>query len=707
MRKGHPGNLHLWWNRSPIAASTALLYAALTDAAEADPERKVQLQVLNGLARNDPACLAQAQQELNRQQTPLVADSFSGFGGLPLAAEQLGLQADASDLNAVAVLLTKAAAEIPSRFAGLPPVSRSAAPGTNGLAADIRHYGSWMLQKAQEKLAHLYPPEHDTQPYAWLWVRTVECPNPACKCRMPLASSFVLSKRESNAYWAEPIPKDGAVTFVIRKGNCPADKVSNKVGGAGAKFQCPACGEIATDAYIKKAGRERGLGLQLMAVVCTAQEQKQYYAPDANQIAAADVPLPVDIPTGAISTNAHWFSPPGFGLTEYTDLFTARQLQMLTTLCDLIPQVVDKVACEALAVGMSDTGGPLAEGGSGALAYGQAVGTYLALAVSKMANYHSSICTWNNQSEIARAAITRQAIPMTWTFAERSPFTTATGGFTSILEAVADAVDALPMQKAAEVTQQDAICRKYPAGAVLFTELPYYDNVGYADLSDYFYIWLRRCLKPVYPALFEKIVTSKEELSSVPGQSGLDAAQAQAAYQTKLAELLQNFAQAASTQYPSVLFFQYSKADEKSLFGTGDTNGTCRFAQLIQCIADAGFAVTAAFPLRAEQPNDRLESYRVAVVFRKNADGPFTTRRALASALSREMPALLQDLLTEEIDPSDRAVTALGMGLSIATRYSKILNADGTKMSMQDALQLAAQEISKFFAATEENSEEN
>lgn len=237
-----------------------------------------------------------------------------------------------------------------------------------------------MLRQAEIVGANLYPKVNGSKPFAWLWVRTVECPNPACKCKMPLASSFVLSKRAGNAYWAEPVQNGDEFAFRIHKGICPEEKATNKVGSAGAKFQCSACGDLATDDYIKKAGQQHRLGMQLMAVVGTDADKKVYFEPDAAQIHASKMPKPDDLPTGSISTNAHWFSPPGFGLTEYADLFTARQLEMLTAFCNLIPQVVDKVASDALAVGMSDSSGPLADGGNGALAYGQAVGTYLALA---------------------------------------------------------------------------------------------------------------------------------------------------------------------------------------------------------------------------------------------------------------------------------------------------------------------------------------
>lgn len=696
VRKGHPGNMHLWWNRSPIASSAALLYAALTDFDEISGENEQQERI-KGLAENNPSCYEQAKQLLIQLDMPTVVDSFSGFGGLALAAEKLGLKTEAFDLNSVAALLTKAAVEIPGRFpdcVAVHPDADGTRKGPEAMAEDVVLYGRQLLEKAKQKLAQMYPDENGRQPTAWLWVRNVECPNPACRCRMPLSGSYVLAKNKGYAHWAEPVVESGCVRFQVHKGDCPADRETNKIGSMGAKFQCPACGEITTDAYVKKMGKAHRLGTQMMAVFQASEGDRVFLESSEIQREAAEVPAPDDLPTGKIAENSRWFSPPGFGLADYTDLYTNRQLHMLTTFCDLIQEVIDKAASDALSMRMSESGGGLDNGGTGALAYGQAIGTYLAIAVSKMANYHSAVCTWDNRNGSGRAAFTRQAIPMVWTFVEENPFAAITGNFESLLESVAESVASLPIGAETKVGQADAISRDYPPGSILFAELPYYDNVGYADLSDYFYIWLRRCLKGVFPAIFANIVTSKEELSSIPEHYAGDSGKAIEAYEQKCKELFRNFAKSASLEYPSVIFYEYAKADELAMYSnsTGSEQDS-RLAILLQSVLDAGFAVTALWPVRTENHNARFNSIRIAVVFRTSkADAVQTTRRGFINSLKRELPDRLRQLRNGHMPAEDELISCIGQGLAVFSEFQSVLNADGSNMRVHDALQLIYQE---------------
>lgn len=712
VRKGHPGNLHLWWNRSPIVSSSVLLYAAMTDEDQDSEKRNNQIVLLKKLAHNDATAFEQAKAALQNLKLPAIWDGFSGFGGLPLACEKLGVSAYAGDINPVAALLTKAVVEFPSRFVSNNPVhpdSDNTKSGMAALADDILFYGQWMKRQAHEKIGQIYPTTNDVVPSAWLWVRTVECPNPVCKCKMPLSSSFVLNKSKGNERWAEPVFKDGKIRFQIREGICTKEKESNKLGTMGAKFQCPVCGEVATDTYIKKMGKKHLLGAQMMAIVRSANGVKVFEPVDEVQAAAAAITAPESIPSGQIAKNSRWFSPPVYGFTDYTDLYTNRQLTMLSTFCDLIPLVIDKVASDALASGMSEAGGPLYDAGNGAWAYGQAIGIYLSLAISKMANYHSTICSWDNRKGTGRATFTRQAIPMTWAFVEENPFAETTGSFHYVVKSIAEAVSHLPSYREIIVKNEDAIEKAIQKNTVLFTELPYYDNVGYAELSDFFYIWLRRCLKNVFPDLFEGMLTSKNELSSISEHYGGDTEKAKTAYRGKINKLLSHFSEAASTEYPSVIFFAYSKADRMAIRNAnGNTALESPLSHLLQSIVNTGFCVKAIWPIRTEKPNEKFDSTRIAIVFRKNQDAlPQTTRRNLVASLGRELPGLLESLTSDLIDDIDRPIAALGVGLSIVTRYKKILNADGSIMNIQDSLMLIAQESEKYFASHEAETNDN
>ena len=700
-KKGHPGNIHLWWNRSPIDSSAALLKAAMEDApTEKQPERESLLKDLIQFSAGEIGnCF------LSNTEYPVVCDPFYGFGGLTIAAQQLGLRVEAGDLNSVATLLTKAATEIPARFyngkAVNPEAENKMYFGSAGLAADIAYYGEQLKQKVMQKLSACYPEARvnkaeSTQVYSWIWVRTMKCPNPACGCEMPLATSYVLSRNKGHEYWAEPEVVDRKIHFRIHQCLCPDKKESNKHGSKGAKFICPACGQITKDEDVKKAGRAHKLHIQLMAICVQDNNWKSFIEADENQISAAGVNMPEDIPAGMIPDNTRWFSPPGFGLTEYTDLYTPRQLQLLTTLCDLLSEEITQITKDAVAAGMSQDDQSLMEGGRNALAYGQAVGVYLALVIGKLANYQSTICTWDNRNGNIRAAFTRQAIPMTWVFAEGNPFSKPTGNYETLLKNVVDSVACLQAKTEVVIKQRNAVTMQFPKNSILFTELPYYENVGYADLSDYFYIWLRKCLKDVYPELFEKVVTSKEELSSIPEHYEGDSKKAIAAYQDGIQQMLRNFHEAASSEFPSVLFFEYGKQDGNAI-SQSDEADLSPFENLVNTIVNSGFGVTGIWPVRSERPNQRFESFRVAVVFRKMDDSlPGNTRRGFINVLKRELPHLLDTAYGASIDEQDKQVVGLGLGMQIFARFHQVINADGSKMGTHDALNIIYQEVRDY-----------
>lgn len=698
-RKGHPGNLHLWWNRSPIDSSTAVLFSALVD--EDDTEAS---ELITEIANNHSGAVQSAREYVKSKYLDegslVTADPFSGFGGLVIAGKNIGVPVDASDLNSLATLLTKAVAEIPIRFANIsavhPGSQKEFSSGSRGLAGDVSHYGKKIGEEAREILKFLYPEENGKEVFSWIWVRTTECANPACKARMPLGSGFVLSQKKGKEYWAEPILAEGKTTFRIHRGICPKEKMTNKIGVIGAKFVCPFCGEKVTEAYVKEQGVKGNVRNLLMAVAVSGEDGRDFYAPSDRQIRAADVDAPDELPVGKLPDNTRWFSTPAFGMLEYKDLYTSRQLKMLCELSNLIQKYRDVVVSDARKAGMDDDQIGLEDGGKGALAYGQAVSVYLALVLGRMTNYHSTICTWDNRKGNIRASFTRQAIPMTWTFAEGNPFSDATGNYESCLKNVVESIRNLSCGGTVLVTQADGIRRDYSPNSILFTELPYLDNVGYADLSDYFYIWLRKCLLDVYPKLFEKIVTSKEELSSIPEHYGGDARRGRTAYFDGVRKFFLNFAAYASDDYPSMAFYEYSKSDEAMIKNNGNMEKSA-WEILLQSIIDAGFQITRVWPIRTEKANDRFESVRVLVVFRKRkAEAQKTTRRMWTNNLRRELPELLDRDYAHGVADEDKWILAMGLGLSVFTRYEYVLNADGGKMHVHDALQLIEQETADY-----------
>lgn len=373
----------------------------------------------------------------------------------------------------------------------------------------------------------------------------------------------------------------------------------------------------------------------------------------------------------------------------------------MTTLCDLIP-TIQKIAYEdALASGMSEDALPLKDGGDGALAYSQAISLYLALVIGKLANFQSTVCTWDNRTGNVRAAFMRQALPMTWVFAEGNPFSIPTGNYDSMLKNVVESIGGLYIGKAVAVKQENALEARFPSNSILFTELPYYDNVGYADLSDYFYIWMRRCLKDVYPELFEKVVTSKEELSSIPEHYNGDAGKAVEEYRQGLKKMCCHFAESASEEYPSIVFYEYSKQDERLIAEDVNMEKEGPLEYLLNSLYEAGFMLTGLWPVRTEKPNVRFDSFRIAIVFRKRtSEHQNTTRRSIINTIKRELPEALNIAFSAGIDDIDKPIAGLGLGMSIFSRYEKVINADGTTMSLHDALVIIYQEVKDYIRMT-------
>lgn len=693
-KRGRPANFHMWWGRSPEASSLAALTAACMDYAEETISEDLAL--IARVASGDREALDEVRERLEGgDDQPPVWDAFSGFGGIPIAAQKLGLKATANDLNPVAATLTRAATDIPSRFASQCPVHPGKAEHTNyvgaeGLAEDVRYYGEWVENQALQQLSDVYPQTASGEiPFAWVWVRTVHCPNPACHCRIPLGNSYILSKAKSAQYWTEPIVEEGQLHFVIHEGCCPAEQESNKVGSYGAKFRCPACGEITTDEYIKRMGTAHKLGAQMMAVVTNAGGTKAFHVPDDVQNSAAHVEVPEEIPQGTIPENAHWFSPPGFGITEYADLFSPRQMRMLTTFSDLIHQVQGMAASAALAAGLDASGGSLEDGGAGALAYGQAVGVYLAFVVDRMADYNSSMCSWRTAGGNIRSTFGRQAIPMVWTFAEGNPFSSVSGNYKAMLDSVADSVAQLDCGVPAEVSQANAVTMEHPQESLICTELPYYRDIGYADLSDFFYIWLRRSLKNAYPQMFRPMVTPKEELSTASTYLGMPRDTAEARYRTDLQTVCEKLYASCSVDYPAMLFYCLRRGDLECIRQGSIENDESAWEFMLHSLLSAGFAITAIWPMRSEPVSDRADSTRILIVARKGIHRQSqTTRRGFINTLKRDLPERLQRLWSGHVLPEDELITCMGQGLAVFSEFQSVLNADGSDMGVHDAFQI-------------------
>lgn len=733
IRHGHPSTLHLWWARRPLAAARAVIWSSLVDDPSSHPElfpteedqkreRERLFKILEDLVvwenSNNEEVLNLAKAEILKytdNNPPALLDPFAGGGAIPLEAQRLGLEAHAHDLNPVAVMINKAMIEIPPRFANMPPVNPDAQriandnwKGAAGLAEDVRYYGEWMKQEAFKRIGHLYPKVKvpadqgggEATVIAWIWARTVKCPNPACGCTMPLASSFVLSKKKGNEAWVKPIPEGDRVRFEVQHGKCPKEYESFKLNRS-AIFKCPCCGEATEDDYVKAEGKAHRLGAQLMAVVADGKHGRIYISPSEEQVLAAHIDAPLDVPSGSMPENPRWFSPPAFGMTDYSDLFTNRQLTALTTFSDLVAEAQKKAETDAVAAGMANDHIPLSEGGSGTLAYGQAVGVYLAFAVDRMSMTGNSLVRWNSTGQKAQHCFGRQALPMMWDYAEPNFLGTATGCFDAACFYSSDPLNYIPTGCLSSADQFDAQSYCKLREVMVSTDPPYYDNIGYADLSDFFYVWMRRSLKSTYPELFRTMLVPKtEELIATPYRHNGSAEKAKAFFEGGMLSACRQLHKYTRQDIPVTIYYAYKQGD------TNEENGKASsgWETMLSAIIMAGFTITGTWPISTEMATrqiamntNALASSIVLVCRKRPEDAPMTTRRNLIAELRRELRPALQKLQSSNIAPVDLAQSAIGPGMAVFSKYSKVLEADGTPMSVRSAQYVINQELDVYF----------
>lgn len=730
IRHGHPSTLHLWWARRPLAAARAVIWSSLVDDPSSHPEkfpteeeqnqeRQRLFRILEDLVvwenSNDERVLEAAKAEILKSTNgnpPALLDPFAGGGAIPLEAQRLGLEAHAHDLNPVAVMINKAMIEIPPRFAGRPPVNPNARVSTmqgswsraQGLAEDVRYYGEWMKQEAFKRIGHLYPkvkvPREqgggEATVIAWIWARTVKCPNPACGCEMPLASSFVLSKKKGKEAYVEPDLSGKEISYHVRYGkggdNCP--KVSQ------GTFKCIRCNEVLPKDYSKEESKAGRMGHRMIAIVAEGKNGRVYLSPDAEQITVANCPLPDEYPTGKLAPKFTGGSCVPYGLDEFHKLFTNRQLTALTTFSELVSEAQAKAEADAVAAGMKNDHLPLQNGGDGAKAYGEAVGVYLAFIVSKIADRGSSICSWDSSREGLRNTFGRQAIPMVWDYAEANPFSNSSGCFDNMLDWVTKCIIEFPASAPAEVSQFDAQSDCGLRNIMISTDPPYYDNIGYADLSDFFYVWMRQSLKETYPELFSTMLVPKaEELIATPYRHDGSAEKAKNFFEDGMLSACKQMYQYAREDIPVTIYYAYKQSDS-------DDSGTASsgWETMLSAVVNAGFAITGTWPMRTEMANrsiasgtNALASSIVLVCRKRPEDAPQTTRRNLVNLLRRELRPALKQLQESNIAPVDLAQSAIGPGMGVFSRYRRVLEADGSVMAVRSALQVINEEVDLYF----------
>ena len=763
IRHGHPSTLHLWWARRPLAAARAVIFAQMVDDPSAHPdvfktekaqekERQRLFRIMEELVKwentTNETVLQQARDEIwqswrytcsenadhprskeifDRFKLPSFHDPFAGGGALPLEAQRLGLESYASDLNPVAVLINKAMIEIPPKFVDMPPVNPESRKsqaysgswkGAQGLAEDIRYYGKWVRDEAEKQIGHLYPKVEvtnaiaairpDLQKYvgqkltviAWLWARTVKSPNPAfSNVYVPLASTFMLSTQTGKEAYVEPVIEDGSYSFSVKLGKPKdADETKNGTKLSRGAFRCLMSNSPFSYSYIDEEANAGRMSTRLLAIVVEGDRGRLYLSPtqEMEMVAkSAEPSFKPDTPSrGTWASNAQGRT---YGFKTFGDYFTPRQLVTLTTFSDLVQRAHQIVMQDAIKAGLVD------DTNASAVEYANALAVYLAFGVDKVANSVCSLVKWNNARGQSNVVFTRQAIPMMWDFADVNPFAGAAGDFGLSCEGTSKTFAFLPARPIGQALQQDASTQNLSAGKVVSTDPPYYDNIGYADLSDFFYSWLRRSLKSIYPDLFATLAVPKaEELVACSYRHG-SKDNAAAYFLTGMTKAMHRLAEQAHPAFPITIYYAFKQAESDGDDGTTNTGWDTFLAAVIE----AGFAITGTWPMRTERPSgvkadlNALASSIILVCRQRAGKAPSATRREFVAALKTELPEAMRHLQAGNIAPVDLAQAAIGPGMAVYTRYASVIDAEGNPLSVRAALALINQTLDEALAEQE------
>lgn len=676
-----------------------------------------------------------ARELFDRYKLPAFHDPFAGGGSLPLEAQRLGLEAYASDLNPVAVLINKAMIEIPPKFAGMPPVNPEARTkpiaawqGAQGLAEDVRYYGKWMRDEAEKRIGHLYPkveitvemvndpqnPRPDLKPYigreltviAWLWVRTVKSPNPAFShIDVPLASTFMLSAKKGKEAYVEPVVETDGYRFIVRTGNSKnldAAKRGTKLS-RGANFQCLVSKSPVEGNYIKAEGMAGRMGVRLMAIIAEGDRGRVYLGPLSEQEAIPQQAEPKWKPEVAISGSTQYLGVKSYGMDQFYQLFTDRQLLALNTLSDLIVDTSSQIRYDAMTAGFSDDHNPLINGGKSITAYTEAIITYLSLAVSKLADRASTICSWALLRQHPINTFSRQALPMTWDFAESNPIGNSSGNFMGGIKSISTGLLTCNPHLSGYCYQANATKQAISQNKIIATDPPYYDNVPYADLADFFYVWLRHSLKSIFPDLFATLSTPKTDELVAFAYRHSNKVSAEAFFLNGMTKAMCQLAEQAHPAFPLTIYYAFKQSETDVEEGTASTG----WETFLDAVIRAGLTIGGTWPIRTEVTdklkiaNNALASSIVLVCRPRTVDAPTATRREFLNTLKSELPPALINLQRGNIAPVDLAQAAIGPGMAVYTRFARVLDAEGNTLTVREALALINQVLDEVLAEQE------
>ena len=759
IRHGHPSTLHLWWARRPLAAARAVIFAQMVDdpsgwpevfptEEEQEAERQRLFRLIEELVvwknTTNEALLERVREEIRKswrrtcadnrehpraaelfdpERLPAFHDPFAGGGSLPLEAQRLGLEAHASDLNPVAVLINKAMIEIPPKFAGQPPVNPESRArmakerelgmerewkGAEGLAEDVRYYGKWMRDEAEKRIGQLYPKVEvtakmakerpDLERYvgrkltviAWLWARTVKSPNPAFRdVDVPLATTFVVCRKKGREAFVEPVIENGSYRFVVRTGTSSKYHAASKgTKERGANFRCVMSGGPISGTYIKDEGKAGRMGVRLMAIVAEGLAGRVYLNPSSHhEDVARKTTTPRWQPAVPISGSTQYIGVRPYGMDSFDLLFTPRQTGALNELCDLVSHV----------------DGELPEEGVHGEAYARAVSLYLSLAIGRQANRLSNLNFWDPTGEKIQQVFARQALSMVWDFVESNPFSSSSGNFLGQLDYLANVVESLPANvSGCTAFQKDATLSSGASGTVVSTDPPYYDNIPYSDLADFFYVWLRRPLARLMGDFFSTLRSPKDaELVAFAHRHG-GKEEAERFFLHGMTCAMRRLFEEAHPSFCLTIYYAFRQKEKRSE-GIASTG----WEVFLDAVIDSGFSIHGTWPIRTEYTKQlkgnkgALASSIVLVCRKRPEDAPLATRRQFIDTLKFELPIALAQMQSGNIAPVDLAQAAIGPGMAVYTRYAKVVDATGSPVTVREALALINETLDEALTAQE------
>jgi putative DNA methylase len=748
VKVGKPTSVHHWWARRPLAACRAAIFGALVDDPSARPdqfpteadqeaERRRLFAILEELVKwensGNTRVLDAARAEMASScngSLPPILDPFCGGGSIPLEARRLHLAFEAGDLNPIAVAITKALAEVPYLFTGRSPVNPMRTSSTvsrgqsiEGLIEDVRFYGAMLRESLAADVGASYPKANlpsrmgggQATVIAWIWARMVQCPNPACNGSTPLVRSFVLSRKRDGAMVRLLIDRSRKeVRFDVGPYDASASAGTMNTHGT----ECVFCGIPIPFSVLRDESTAGRIHPRLMAMVAEGARQRIYLDPDPDHERIAKEVVATDPPEDMLPDHALGFRIQAYGMSKHKDLYTSRQLASLCALTTLVKVVADKAHADAVSAGMNPDEPGLEQGGGGARAYADAIALYLGLAVDRIADWGNSLCHWENNAEVPQQLLGQQNVSMAWDFAEANVLSVSTGSLFAAIANIGRSLSALPpgrpdspsgVVRQADAADLSARTRERTNWAVVVTDPPYYDNIGYADLSDVFYVWLRRSIGHVYPNLLATLLTPKStELVAAADRFAGDGAAAKRFFEDGLERAFVAMRRAQNPDFPLVVFYAFKQAETDRTSDDEGRQASTGWESMLGGLVRSGFMITGTWPMRSEMRSRRrglgsnaLSSSIVLVCRPRASSAPIATRKDLIAGLNAELPEALRRLQQGNIAPVDLAQAAIGPGMAVYSRYAKVVEADGSAMTVRAALGIVNHVLDQTLAEQE------